>query len=126
MAGRFPMRFLQAVNMKISLRPLLVLGIFIWLPIQAQGQDSLRPLPPVAAKAEMRVLAERTVTLNGTPYNLSPGAQIRNEQNMIVLTQTLLERGAVKVRVLLDANGDVSNAWILTPGEEAQEAPKLK
>ena len=116
----------HAFTMKTWRRLVFVLGLFASLPTIAQTADSLRPIPGMAAKAEMVVVSDRVITLNGTSYKLSPGAVIRNAQNLIVLTQTLIGSTVYYVRVLLDGNSDVSQVWILTPGEQALDAPKLK
>ncbi len=52
---------------------------------------------------------------------LSPGAQIRDRSNRIVLPSHL--RGEYKVRVKFDNNGQVHRVWLLTPAEAAAPEP---
>jgi hypothetical protein len=111
--------------MKILLALIVSLSAVLSIPASAQIEGVHRPIPVVAAKVKMQVLGERNVTLNDKPYLLSPGAVIRNEQNMIVLTTALSMRGPFIARVMLDRNNQVSQAWILTEVETTQSAPKL-
>lgn len=104
--------------MKTLLKFLFGLGLLLALTLTAQAQtsDSLRPIPADALKAKMTVTADRTATFNGKSYTLSVGCVIYNEQNLIVLTQTLLNNTYL-VRVQLNDQGEVRKVWILTAEE---------
>lgn len=74
-----------------------------------------RPIPIEASRAEMQPPANGQVALDGTVYSLSPGAQIRDAKNRIVLP--LAVQQPAEVRYLTDAAGSVHRIWILGPGE---------
>ncbi len=58
-----------------------------------------------------------------TVLSLSPGSQIRDTANRIVLPSYVA--GEYKVRALIDRNGQVHRVWVLTPEElAASEAKK--
>ena len=84
---------------------------------------ALRTIPADAPVTVMTVNIDGTVVLGKKTVPLSPGAQIRDADNRIVLPASL--GGPYKVRVLLNANGQLDRAWILTGEEAAQPAPKF-
>ena len=81
----------------------------------------LREIPVNAKRAEMSHVQENRVEVNGQPAQLSPGAQIRDPLNRIIMPATLPPGSAVKYQ--LDAAGLVHRVWILSP-KEVQEAEK--
>ena len=62
------------------------------------------------------------VSVGGDARLLSPGAQIRDTSNRIVLHSYI--KGEYTVRALIDNNGQVHRVWILTPEEIAVPDPK--
>jgi hypothetical protein len=78
----------------------------------------LRTIPADAKRGEMRSKGNMDVEISGKAMQLSPGAQIRDANNMIVLP-TAIPSGA-KVKYQLDPQNFVHRVWILTPQEEAQ------
>jgi hypothetical protein len=81
----------------------------------------LRTIPPEAKPATLRHLQDMIVELDGKPARLSPGAQIRDPYNRLVLPTALAHRTAVRYQV--DAVGMVHRVWILTR-EEVARTPK--
>jgi hypothetical protein len=77
----------------------------------------VRPFPPEAKLGEMQPPMQGEVVISGQTLYLSPGAQIRNTDNRIVMPSTVQE--AAPVRYLTDAAGAVSRVWMLTPAEVA-------
>tara|TARA_R110001583_G_scaffold195118_1_gene369466 strand:- start:204608 stop:205066 length:459 start_codon:yes stop_codon:yes gene_type:complete len=82
----------------------------------------LRPFPVAAKKVEMTFVAVGQVSVDGKAFLLSPGAQIRDTNNRIVLPSYV--NGEHMVRVLIDNIGQVHRVWILTPEEIAAPDPK--
>lgn len=80
-----------------------------------------RMIPDEAAKVKMRFSPAGLVQIGDRALRLSPGAQIRDTGNRIVLPAYV--RGEHTVRVLLDNNGQVHRVWILTPQEAAAPMP---
>ncbi len=64
----------------------------------------------------------RLVQIDGEDMMLSPGAQIRNMHNRIILPGTLIQ--SVTVRYTLDLTGQVHRVWIITPEEKARYADR--
>ena len=58
--------------------------------------------------------------LNGKPVRLSPGARIRNAQNMIQLSGSLLGQ-KLGVNYTLDMAGELREVWILSESELARK-----
>ena len=86
------------------------------LPAQAQ-----RLFENNALRGELLVTAPPEARLNGKPVRLSPGVRIRNQQNMIQLSGTLLEQRML-VNYTLDGMGQIREVWLLTE-EEARRWP---
>jgi hypothetical protein len=78
----------------------------------------VRSIPEDAKRGEMRHVQGMTLEIDGKPYRLAPGGQIRDASNMIVLP-TAVPPGAL-VKYLADDEGVLRRAWILTPEEAAQ------
>jgi hypothetical protein len=103
----------------VSLSVAAALIVFA-LPVLA----GLRTIPAQAPATMMTVNIDGTVVLGKKTVPLSPVAQIRDPENRIVLPASLMG-GPYKVRVLLNADGQLERAWILTGEEAAQPAPKF-
>jgi hypothetical protein len=86
------------------------------LPAQAQ-----RVFDNSALRGELVIVAPPEALLNGKPVRLSPGVRIRNQQNAIQLSGTLLEQKML-VHYTLDGMGQVRDVWLLTE-EEARRQP---
>lgn len=81
-----------------------------------------RPIPPAAKRVVMSFSGGSSVEFGNHVLTLSPGAQIRDQSNRIVLPGAV--SGQYVVRVLVDNNGQVHRVWILTPEERAMPNPK--
>lgn len=75
----------------------------------------VRTLPAESKKGVMQPLQQGQVRIDGKTYLLSPGAQIRNELNMIVFPAMV--QAPVRVRYELDYAGAVHRVWILSSAE---------
>ncbi len=91
------------------------------LPSPAQSSGPVvgvaRTLPADSQRGIMGWSAVGSVQIDGQVLPLSPAAQIRNEQNLIVMPASVQQ--PMPVRYLVDAMGFVSRVWILTPAELA-------
>lgn len=97
----------------------LALGVAAALPLSAPAQNLLRQFPPAALRGTLEVTAPPEVLLNGQAARLSPGARIRNPNNALVMSGSLVGNRLV-VNYLRDAQGLVHEVWLLSP-TEAQE-----
>jgi hypothetical protein len=76
----------------------------------------LRTIPQDAKRGEIRHVHDMLVEIDGKQQRLSPGAQIRDVNNRLVLPVSLSEKSEVKY--LLDATGLVHRVWILSAKEK--------
>ena len=83
----------------------------------------LRTIPKEARLGELRHLQDMYVEIDGKSRQLSPGAQIRDADNRLVLPTSLT--GKAPVRYLVDGTGLVHRVWILSAQEKAKLPPKL-
>ena len=78
----------------------------------------VRSIPQEAKRGEVRHVQDMTVTIDGVPQRLAPGAQIRDASNRILLP-TAVPAGA-DVKYVVNEEGHVRQMWILTPAEAAK------
>ena len=98
-------------------------GIFLILSIMVGiANAQLRAIPKEAQFGEIRHLESMVVELNGKPVQLSPGAQIRDTNNRLVLPTSLTEK--VQAGYMLDGAGLLYRVWILSPEEQKEVPPK--
>jgi len=84
----------------------------------AVGQQ-MRSIPADAKVAWVRHLQDTVVTLDDVRVRLSPGAQIRDAENRLIVP-TAIPPGA-QAKYLLDANGEVLRIWLLSPSESVRQ-----
>lgn len=82
------------------------------------NMGTYRMLPQNAQKGEMSPPAATGVEIDGKPFRLSPGVQIRDPRNMVIYPNRV--RQPVPVRYLTDASGSIYRVWILSAQEAAQ------
>lgn len=80
-----------------------------------------REVPANVKRADMKITLPPQITLDGQPDQLSPGARIRNTQNLMVLSGTLVGQD-LPVVYRRDGAGLVHEVWILS-AEEARALP---
>jgi hypothetical protein len=86
------------------------------LPAAAQMQ---RHFPANALRGELVVLQPPAALLNGSPARLAPGARIRGENNLLVMSGALANQRLV-VHYTLDTTGLLQDVWVLTAAELAR------
>ena len=94
------------------------LALLLLLSFAAIAAAQLRTIPQNAQPGALRHVMDMQIELDGKPAQLSPGAQIRDADNRLVLPGTLTEK--TDVRYQTDASGMVHRVWILSPMEKAQ------
>ena len=95
----------------------ILLGAVLTAPAVAQVR--VPPIPAEAQRGAIRHLKEMVVAIDNRPVRLAPGAQIRNQQNLIVVP-VALPPGGTPADYILNADGELFRAWLLTPQELAQ------
>jgi hypothetical protein len=93
-----------------------VFAVLLFVPLVAAAQ--LRTIPQEAQRGEIRHLQGMLVEINGKEERLSPGAQIRDPDNRLLVPGSLPEKSDVKY--LFDGAGMVHRVWILSAPEKAQ------
>ncbi|GAB4035120.1 MAG: hypothetical protein Fur0014_00630 [Rubrivivax sp.] len=79
-----------------------------------------RPFPATALRGELLIEQPPAVRVNGQPARLAPGARIRGENNLIVVSGALAGR-KLTVNYTLDLQGLILDVWVLTPEERARQ-----
>lgn len=91
-------------------------GVLLAPPPPEPGMAVIRSLPEETRKGVLAAYDFGQVVIDGKPLPLSPGAQVRNELNMIVMP-SMLVNGPLKVRYQTDFVGHVYRIWILSAAE---------
>jgi hypothetical protein len=92
------------------------------LSLAASAQFGARPFPANAERGNLVVTMPPELQLNGRPDRLSPGARIRDKNNMLALSGSLIGQPLV-VNFVRNPLGEVQDVWILTPVEAALKLP---
>ncbi len=102
------------------IRGTAVLAALALAAVAAQAQ--LRTIPADAKRGTLSHVQEMIVLLDGKQARLSAGAQIRDQNNRVVVPTQLPKES--KVKWLPDAAGHLHRIWIMTPQEIAQPDAK--
>lgn len=87
------------------------------LSIPASAQNH-RPFPATALRGELIVVQAPDVTLNGQAARLAPGARIRGENNLMLLSASITGQKLI-VHYTIDSYGLLKDLWILNATELA-------
>ena len=87
--------------------------------------QQVRDFPPNALRGKLVVTAPPQVMLDGKADQLSPGARIRNPQNMFIMSGSLVGQDLV-VNYVREGSGLIHEVWLLTPAEAALKRPSAK
>ena len=91
-------------------------GLTLTFALGASAQGIKRDAPKDVVLGKIVVTAPPEITLDGKPDRLSPGSRIRDLNNMLVLSGTVVGK-TLPVVYRRDAAGLVHEAWILTEDE---------
>ena len=86
--------------------------------VATSASAQLRSIPDDAKRGAIRHLQDMVVEVDGKPQRLSPGAQVRDSENRLVVPASVAPGTIVKFRV--DDSGMIRQVWILSPQEAAQ------
>ena len=78
-----------------------------------------RNFPATALRGEITITQPPELALNGQPARLAPGARIRGQNNLLVLSGEAVGQKLL-VHYTLDPSGNLLDVWILTPEERAR------
>jgi hypothetical protein len=99
---------------------LAALGAATVLVSAPSSAQVARQFPQNALRGQIVVTAPPELALNGQPARLAPAARIRGQDNMIVLSGTLVGQ-KLAVHYTLDGTGEVRDVWILRADELARQ-----
>ncbi len=86
------------------------------------AQTISRPFPPKAQRGAMVVTNPPEIVMNGKADRLSPGARIRGQNNMLVMSGALVGQNLL-VNYVREPNGMVHEVWVLNEAEARQVLP---
>ena len=87
---------------------------------QQQRPHGVREFPAAALRATLSVSAPPEILLNGNRERLAPGARIRNTNNMLVMSASLVGDTYI-VNYVREPQGLIKDIWLLTEAEVAQK-----
>jgi hypothetical protein len=90
--------------------------------VTAFAQPRPVPIPEETRRGVIRHIKQMAVTVDDKVVQLAAGAQIRNQQNLIIVPTAIPPNGAW-ADYLLNQNGEIFRAWLLTPEELARPKP---
>ena len=96
-------------------RLLALLICALALPLTAMAQA--RQIPDAAKRGNIVHVQATIVEIDGQQMHLSPSAQIRSQQDLLIVPMSL-PRGAL-VKYTFDGTGQIHRVWVLTPAEAA-------
>lgn len=94
---------------------------FASLLVNLSAQAQVRNFPNDVARGTVTFVAPPQVLVNNRSEFLAPGVRVRNEQNLLALTGSLLGKTFL-VNYLRDPAGLIREIWILTPDEAGTSA----
>jgi hypothetical protein len=96
-------------------RLIALLFCALLLPVSTLAQ--VRQIPDDARRGNIVHIQESVVEIDGQRMRLSPGAQIRSQDNLFIVPMGLPPGATVKYT--LDGTGQIHRVWVLTAGEAA-------
>jgi hypothetical protein len=97
----------------------LLLGLLA-APVLAQNRPT--PIAADARRGVIRHVEAMAVTVDGKAMQLAAGAQVRDQQNLIIVPMSIPRNGAL-ADYTLNAQGQIFRVWLLTPTEQARRKP---
>ena len=104
----------------MRIRRLLMFFLLAATMLSAFASD--RSFPPDVKRGKMSPADYPGIVIDGTLLRLSPGAQIRDQRNMIQMPGGLAA-GEYLVNYTQDVRGQIHRIWMLTPSEAAVDLP---
>ena len=99
-------------------------GALLTLASIAAAQSTVRPFPANTERGLMLVTYPPIVQMNGKPDRLSPGSRIRGQNNMLILSGSIVGQPLL-VNFVRTPTGEVHDVWVLTEAEASLKLPAL-
>ncbi|GAA5180787.1 hypothetical protein GCM10025771_26110 [Niveibacterium umoris] len=98
----------------------ILLGCIAWLLAFSAWANAPRNFPENSQRATFKSFDGSRMVLGSRTFPVSPALQVRNQQNLIVVSGVLQDAGKLDVQVQFDSQGAVWRVWVLTPEERQQ------
>jgi hypothetical protein len=98
----------------------LIVVLWASVLIVPAGAQVQRQFPESALRGEMVFGQPPEILLNGEAWRLAPGTRIRGQNNMLVMSGSLVG-SRLMVHYTSEAPGQIKDVWILRPEEVAIE-----
>jgi len=92
------------------------------LSARAPAQVNVRAFPLNAQRGWMVVTYPPLIQMNGQPDRLSPGSRIRGQNNLLILSGSIVGQSLL-VNFVRNPTGEVHDVWVLTDAEAALTVP---
>jgi hypothetical protein len=89
-------------------------------PVQVQPAPGVRQFPAAARRATLSISTPPDILLNGKAERLAPGARIRNTNNTLVMSASLVGTTYI-VNYVRESQGLIRDVWLLTEAEAAEK-----
>jgi len=100
------------------------LAVVLWIAAAAAiAQPLQRNFPANALRGELVIVSPPDVTLNGRAARLAPGSRIRGDNNMLLLSGSVVGNKLL-VHYTVDTYGLIKDVWILRDDEAAKPWPR--
>jgi hypothetical protein len=99
-----------------------LLAVVLLAGFAAAALAQWRTLPQDAKRGRIEHVQSMIVSIDGKQIRLAPGAQVRDTANRLLVPISIPPGSQVKY--VLDAEGMLRQAWILTPQEAAEQPAK--
>jgi len=99
---------------------LALLAALVAAPVVAQFRTT--PIPENSRRGIIRHVQQMAVAVDDKLMQLAAGAQIRNQQNLIIVPMSIPKEGAW-ADYTVNSNGEIFRVWLLTPQEVAKPKP---
>ena len=99
---------------------LALLAALVAAPVVAQLRTT--PIPENSRRGIIRHVQQMAVAVDDKLMQLAAGAQIRNQQNLIIVPMSIPKEGAW-ADYTVNSNGEIFRVWLLTPQEVAKPKP---
>jgi len=88
--------------------------------LPALAQAAQRNFPADALRGELRIRQPPQAEVDGQPARLAPGARIRGENNLLLMSGAIAGQALV-VHYTRDGHGLLKDVWVLSPEERARQ-----
>ena len=101
---------------------LALLPALLAAPVAAQLLLRTPPIPESANRGVIRHVEEMAVIVDDKAMQLAAGAQIRSQQNLIIVPMSIPREGAW-ADYIVNGDGQIFRVWLLTPEEVTRPKP---